>query len=301
MLLSVFLDTVYVPLKLRGRSEETIRLLRHAVTQFSRWLGHDATLDDLDDLVVSRFLAHRATTLKPLSVARERSGLCAIWNLAQRRGLVRCAPCIAPELIPERIPRALTAAELGKLWIAAGNATGWVGPIHSGVWFRALLGALFYSGERITALLSVPRDCWRSPWLSVPAVCRKGSRKPMSYRLPEEVALLVSRATSHDGPVVLWWPYTDTALRKRWHNITEAAGLGKGPDVAFHSLRRSFASHLTAAGGDAQAGLGHASERTTRQYLDPRITQADEPTPAERLPRIWEPPQDEPPAREDVA
>jgi integrase len=296
MLLSVFLDTVYVPLRLRGRSDETIRLLRHAVRQFSLWLGHDATLDDLDDLVVSRFLAARAVKLKPLSVSRERSGLCSIWNLAHRRGLVRCAPCVAPELVPERIPRALTTAELGRLWIAAGNATGWVGPIHSGVWFRALLGALFYSGERITALLSVPRDGWRSPWLIVPATCRKGSRKPMSYRLPEEVAGFVSRATSHDGPTVLWWPWTDTALRKRWKVITAAAGLGEGSDVAFHALRRSFASHLEAAGGDAQAGLGHASERTTRQYLDPRITQAETPTPEQRLPRIWEPPSDEPPA-----
>ena len=301
MLLSVFLDSVYIPLKLRGRSEETVRLLRHAITQFSRWLGHDATLDDLDDLVVSRFLASRATRLKPLSVARERSGLCALWNMAHRRGLVRCAPCVAPELVPERIPRALTKDELVRLWIAAGNAHGWVGPIPAGGWLRALLGALFYSGERITALLTVPRDGWRSPWLIVPAACRKGSRKPMSYRLPEEVASLVSRATSHDGPVVMWWPYTDTALRKRWKVITKAAGLGEGSDVAFHALRRSFASHLEASGGDTRAAMGHASEKTTRQYLDPRITQADEPSPAERLPRIWEPPQDEPPAAEDVA
>jgi integrase len=259
------------------------------------WLGHPATLDDLDDLVVSQFLAERAKKLKPNSVSRERSGLVAIWNLAQRRGLVRCGPCVAPELVPERIPRALTTRELELLWIACGNATGWVGPIHSGVWFRALLGALFYSGERITALLSVPRDCWRSPWLSVPAACRKGSRKPMSYRFPDEVAALVSRATSHDGPVVLWWPYTDTALRKRWKNITKAAGIGEGSDVQFHALRRSFASHLTAKGGDAREGLGHASERTTRQYLDPRITQAGEPTPADLLPRIWDAPPDEPP------
>lgn len=88
MTLETFLRTIYIPLRLRGRSPETARLLRHAITQFSRWLGRAATLDDLEDLLVSQWLAAMAEKKSASSVARERSGILALWNLAQGRGLV---------------------------------------------------------------------------------------------------------------------------------------------------------------------------------------------------------------------
>lgn len=112
MTLDLFLSTIYIPLRLRGRSPESARLLRHAVTQFSRWLGRPAMLDDLDDLIVSQWLAAMAEKKSPNSVARERSGILALWNLAQGRGLVRLRPTVAPELVPQSIPRAFTEDEL---------------------------------------------------------------------------------------------------------------------------------------------------------------------------------------------
>lgn len=287
MLLTTFLDTVYVPLKLRGRSPESVRLLRHAIRQFSLHLGRDATLEDFDDLTVSQFLAVRAARLSPNSVARERSGLLALWNLAQARGLVRLRPLVAPELIPERTPRAFTADELGRLWTSCGQVRGYVGPVRASVWFQALLGVLFYSGERITAVLRVQKTGWSRPWLAVPAEARKGSRKPATYPLPDHVADLVDQVSKHDEPVLFYWPASDTALRERWRVITRRAGLGDGPEVQFHALRRSFASHLSAAGGDAREALQHSSEKVTRRYLDPRITQAGQPAPWQLLPRIW--------------
>lgn len=292
MLLTTFLDTVYVPLKLRGRSAESVRLLRHAIRQFSIHLGHDATLEDLDDLTVSQFLAARAGRLSPNSVARERSGILALWNLAQARGLVRLRPLVSPELIPERTPRAFTEAELGRLWAACGQVRGYVGPIRAGLWFQALCGVLFYTGERITAILRVERTGWRRPWLAVPAEARKGSRKPAAYQVPDHVADLVDQVSAHDQPTVFFWPASDSALRERWKVITRRAGLGDGSDVQFHALRRSFASHLDAAGGDAREALGHSSEKVTRRYLDPRITQAGHPAPWQLLPQIWPAPDD---------
>lgn len=290
MLLDEFLDRVYVPLKLRGRSPESVRLLRHAINQFSRHLGRPASLEDLDDLTVSQFLASRAAKLSPNSVARERSGLLALWNLAQARGLIRLRPLVAPELIPEKTPRAFTAEELGRLWESAGQVKGYIGPVPAGLWFQALCGVLFYSGERITAILRAERSAWSRPWLAVPAEARKGSRKAQTYRLPDHVADLVDQVSKHDQRQLLFWPGSDNALRERWKVITRRAGLGDGPEVAFHALRRSFASHLAAAGGNAREALGHSSEKVTRKYLDPRITQAGQPAPCELLPRIWSPP-----------
>lgn len=299
MTLHEFLANVYVPLRLRGRSRESIRLLEHAVNQFCRFLGRPATLEDCDDLLVSQFLAKRGERLAPESVARERSGLLALWNLAQARGLVRLRPCVSTELVPERTPRALTAEELERLYSSAKAASGWVGTVPARVFFPALIAVLFYSGERITATLALPRSNYRRPWIVVPPHARKGKRKERAYELPPWVCDLVEELLSyHQGPQVFFWSASMTALRKRWKTLTRRAGLGDGREVQFHVLRKSTASWLAAAGGDPTAYLGHSSDSITREhYLDPRIAAARGPRPWELLPRIApEPPQPGKPA-----
>lgn len=297
MTLDAFLQTVYVPLRLRGRSPESVRLLRHAITQFSRWLGRPALLDDLDDLVVSQWLTAMAAKKSPNSVARERSGILALWNLAQGRGLVKLRPTVAPELVPQSTPRAFTADELARLADAARYSYGWVGPIPAATFFRALIAVGLETGERINAILRTPRNCWQRPTLTVPATIRKGGRQERVYELSPEACDLVDHVVAHTGPTVFWWVASDTALRKRWKTITRRAGLGDGRDVQFHALRRSTASHLAAAGLDATTYLGHSTDRITRRsYLDPRVVDASRPKAWQSLPRVFRPDQD-PPAR----
>lgn len=290
MMLTTFLETVYVPLRLRGRSQESVRLLRHAVTQFSRWLGRDATLEDLDDLTVSQWLAAMGQKKSPNSVARERSGILAIWNLAQGRGLVKLRPTVSPELVPHSTPRAFTEDELNRIAACAGRASGWVGPVPAHVFFRALVAVGLETGERINAILHVPKACWNRPTLTVPASVRKGKREERVYELSPEASDLVDAVCEHSGPTVFWWTASDTALRKRWKTITRRAGLGDGREVQFHALRRSTASHLAAAGLDATAFLGHSSDRITRRsYLDPRVVDSKRPKAWQQLPRIFRP------------
>lgn len=297
MTLNAFLETVYVPLRLRGRSPESVRLLRHAITQFSRWLGRPALMDDLDDLVVSQWLTAMAAKKSPNSVARERSGILALWNLAQGRGLVKLRPTVAPELIPQGVPRAFTSDELVRLAEAARMASGWVGPIPASTFFSALIAVGLETGERINAILSTPRHCWQRPCLQVPAVVRKGRRQERVYELSPEASDLMDAVSRHEGPTAFWWPCSGTALRKRWKTITRRAGLGDGRDVQFHALRRSTASHLAAAGLDATAFLGHSSDRITRRsYLDPRVVDSKRPKAWQSMPRVFKP-GDEPPAR----
>lgn len=298
MTLDAFLKDVYVPLRLRGRSPESVRLLRHAITQFSKWLGRPALLDDLDDLVVSQWLTKMAEKKSPNSVARERSGILALWNLAQGRGLVKLRPTVAPELVPQRVPRAFTSEELSRLADSARYSYGWVGPVPASTFFRALIAVGLETGERINALLSTPRHCWRRPTLTVPARVRKGRQQERVYELSPEACDLVDHVVMHTGPTVFWWVASSTALRKRWKTITKRAGLGDGRDVQFHALRRTTASHLAAAGLDATAFLGHSSDRITRRsYLDPRVVDATRPKAWQQLPRIFKPEDKEPPAR----
>lgn len=290
MTLETFLDTVYVPLRLRGRSPESVRLLRHAITQFSRWLGRPALLDDLDDLVVSQWLTTMAGKKSPNSVARERSGILALWNLAQGRGLVRLRPTVAPELIPQSTPRAFTVEELERLAQAARWSSGFIGPVPAGKFFPALIAVGFETGERINALLRTPRHCWARPTLTVPAAVRKGGRLERVYELSPEACDLVDHVVRHTGPTVFWWVASSTALRKRWKTITRRAGLGDGREVQFHALRRSTASHLAAAGLDATSYLGHSTDRITRRsYLDPRVVDSRRPKAWQSLPRVFRP------------
>lgn len=298
MTLDAFLHDVYVPLRLRGRSPESVRLLRHAITQFSRWLGRPALLDDLEDLKVSQWLTAMAAKKAANSVARERSGILALWNLAQGRGLVKVRPMVAPELIPQGIPRAFTTDELRRLAESARFSYGWVGPVPAATFFRALIAVGLESGERINALLTTPKHLWQRPTLTVPARVRKGRQQERVYELSPEASDLVDAVSRHDGPTVFWWVASDTALRKRWKTITRRAGLGDGRDVQFHALRRSTASHLAAAGLDATAFLGHSSDRITRRsYLDPRVVDSKRPKAWQSMPRIFKPEEHEPPAQ----
>lgn len=290
MTLDSFLTNIYVPLRLRGRSPESVRLLRHAVTQFSRWLGRPAVLDDLDDLKVAQWLTAMGQKKSASSVARERSGVLAIWNLAQGRGLVKLRPTVAPELVPQAMPRAFTSEELSRLAECARHSGGWVGPVRAAVFFRALIAVGLETGERISAMLNTPRACWQRPTLTVPASVRKGRRQERVYELSPEACDLVDAVSAHSGPTVFWWTASDTALRKRWKTITRRAGLGDGREVQFHALRRSTASHLAAAGLDATAFLGHSSDRITRRsYLDPRVVDSKRPKAWQQLPRIFQP------------
>lgn len=298
MTLNSFLTDVYVPLRLRGRSKESVRLLQHAITQYSRWLGRPALLDDLDDLKVSQWLTAMAAKKSPNSVARERSGILALWNLAQGRGLVKLRPTVAPELIPQSIPRAFTEDELRRLAESANCSYGWVGPVPASTFFRALIAVGLETGERINAILTTPRHCWMKPTLTVPARVRKGKRQERVYELSPEACDLLDAVTRHEGPTVFWWTASDTALRKRWKTITRRAGLGDGRDVQFHALRRSTASHLAAAGLDATAFLGHSSDRITRRsYLDPRVVDSKRPKAWASMPRIFKPEENDSPAR----
>jgi integrase len=206
-------------------------------------------------------------------------------------------PAVAPELVPERVPRAFTTDELARLAAAARLSSGWVGPVPARAWFPALIAVGLETGERINAILSTPRHCWNRPTLTVPAGVRKGRRQERVYELSPEACDLVDQVAAHTGPTVFWWEASGTALRKRWKTITRRAGLGDGREVQFHALRRSTASHLAAAGLDATAFLGHSSDRITRRsYLDPRVVDARRPKAWQAMPRIFKPEEQEPPA-----
>lgn len=284
MKLTTLFDDFYRPLRLRGRSINTSRLYGCTIRSFEKWLGYAATLNDLTDLTISRFLEHRATYRSPYTAEKERTQLLSLWRFAADRSLISDRPCVPPAPLPDRIPTAWTIEQLQSLMRAAAATRGMVGSVPACVWFPALTSVLWESAERIGAILACQPDDFAAPMLCVRAEYRKGSKRDRVYRLSPETCGLVSRACGQQ--MLFEWNRNRGYLWRIWKDLVARAGLGRGRKTGFHQLRRSAASHYAALGGDAVKLLDHSSPRITqRWYLDRRLTDRD-PPPCEVLPRI---------------
>lgn len=284
MTLQELFTDYYRPLRLRGRSLNTSRLYGCTIRSFSKWLEAPATLADLTDLTLSRFLEHRASVRSPYTAEKERTQLLSLWRFAADRGLISDRPCVPPATLPDRVPHAWTVEQLQSLMRAAAATRGYVGAIRACVWWPALVSVLWETAERIGAILACGPGDFVPPTLSVRAEYRKGGRRDRVYRLsPETCGLLTQACGQHH---LLQWPMNYGYLWGKYKDVVARAGLGHGRKCAFHQLRRSAASHYAARGGDAMKLLDHSSPRITqRWYLDTRLTDRD-PPPFEVLPRL---------------
>lgn len=292
MTLKEFFKTTYRPLKLRGRSANTARLYDNLFTQFDRWLttegiATEGQVEHLDELILARYLEHRASTRSPYTAEKERSQLLALARLAWDRrvaGLERMPTC-PPGVLPDRVPTAWTADEVQRLFAAAGNAHGLVGTIPAGEWFQATIMLAYETGERIGALMATPSADYRRPTLMVQPTARKGGRRGRLYHLSPQLCDRLDKITARGHTHLLPWLQQPTHVYHRLKVILRAAGLD-GKRVAFHQIRRTAISQIAAAGGDPVAFAGHANPAVTKRwYLDPRMSERG-PKPHEILPPL---------------
>jgi len=287
MTLDKFFTDYYLPLRLRGKSAATSRLYGNTLRQFGRWLGRPASLDDLDELVVSRYLIHRASERSPLTAEKERTQLLALARLACDRGMRSVRPCVPPQPVPRRIPRAWTIDELKRLVTASQAEPGTVGAVPARVWYTALVLTLWQSAERVGAVLAVPASDYCRPSLLIAAEHRKGRRADKLHSLSSECCdLLDVLSRENAGRRLFDWPLSYVYLWARFSAIVVRAGLPNDRRNKFHALRRAAATWYASLGGDATRLLDHSSPRVTAQYyLDPRMLDTG-PRPCDVLPRI---------------
>ena len=302
MTLREFFKTTYRPLRLRGRSPKTSTLYEATFRAFDRWLvaegiADECRIDHLDELVLARYLEHRASTRSPYTAERERCALMAIARLAWERrvpGLERMPSC-PPGRLPDRVPTAWTAEEMQRLFAEAGRAQRYVGTIHASEWFPAAIQLAFETGERIGALMATPVRSYQRPTLLVDAEVRKGGRRGRVYQLSESLCDRLDRLKAHGYEMVLPWPGNKSAVYRRLKLIMKRAGLA-GKRMAWHQIRRTAISQIAAAGGDPVAFAGHSSPAVTKRwYLDPRMAERG-PRPHELLPPLEKPDEDKPAA-----
>lgn len=278
--LTSYFDRVYRPRKLI-RSPQTVTLYRQVFRRFGELLGREPTLSDLNDDALSRFILWRLDNgLAQHTVDKERDKLLALANFAARKRHIAEFPDV-PQVQPASIlPQCWRREHLLALFDACRRARGRIGPALACDWWVAFNHVALFTGERTGAILAL---CWE--WLDgstlrVPAEVRKGGRKPMLYRLPCHVVAALNRLRQPNqtaGPIFdpPWSRgHKSGAFYVRYTTLLRKAGLPTGRRFKPQCLRRTFASFLEAAGGDATKALAHSDRRVTLEsYLDAGVTE----------------------------
>ena len=284
--LADFFRDFYKPLRLRGRSANTVRLYGNTVKQFAKFLGRDPTLADLSDLTMSRYLDHRCENRSAFTAEKERTQLFAIWRCAADRSLVECRPTLQTTPLPTRIPTAWSIDQLRQLLTTAKVATGNIGDVPARVFWPALILVLWQSAERIGAIMSCTKQDYVRPRLLVRAEYRKGGKRDKLYTFTDPVCdLLDVLASSGKSEKLFDWVKNREYMWALFGKLIERSGIPSQKKARFHQLRRSAATHFTASGGDAVALLDHSNPKTTKAYLDPRFIDSG-PKPCDVLPDI---------------
>ncbi len=283
-------QTRYLNEKPEISSPDTVKQYGRSLRKFSEFLGHDATAADLTDENLGAFLRWRLTTgqVNPRTANGEAKQIKALWNWAAKKRLVAEFPTIGKLPEPELIPDGWTHSQLDKL-IAAGKATdGRFGSAGAAVpasdYWVAFHYVLWDTAERTGAMLALKFSMLdeSTGHLKVPAELRKGKRKAMVYRLKPRTVDALKRIRRGDRDLIFEMGGIKSRFYYHYQKLVKAAGLPWIPHrTGPQKMRRSFASHVSAAGGDATAALRHSSRRVTEEsYLDPAIAN---PTPANEL------------------
>lgn len=269
---------------LQNLSDRTVTLYGHTLDRFREHLGHEPTLDDIDDLVVAGFLRWRAATPrkrgKPsaASVSKDKSQLTALANWAAKKRLKRSngEPVEFLSLPRSRkikhAPQAYTADEVGRLIRLAKTRIGTIDGKPAAWWWSTILYAAWCSGERIGALLELR---WRdvdiqAKQLLFRAETRKGRSSDIQRAITSDLAAMLAARQGQPNDLVWRW---DRAYHSLWPSLKLLCRRAEVRGTGFHRMRKASASYVALGGGDATEHLGHANPEMTRaHYLDPRIT-----------------------------
>lgn len=264
---------LYALKRLKSSSPNTLRLYHHTIRSFAKTLGTTPTVANLNDDDLER---HMWQIVKrggsPASANKDRSQIIALWNFAFGRRIVEHQPNVRPMKEPEQVPLGWLPDELDRLFSAARRETQSIGDVPGNVWFTALFRVLVDTGERIGAIRQLSRSSLHGSHLLVPAAVRKGKTRDRLFLLnPNTLDALETLLSFHDEPLLFAWPYSQSYFYNRYNNVLLRAGLEIGRRNGPHRWRRTVASAIARAGGDPTAALDHASPKTTKKYLDPRI------------------------------
>lgn len=282
MLLREFLLERYAPL--HQLSERTVDLYYQTISRYSEHLGRQATLDDLDDLAVSRFLQDRCKAGKrgkPLSrhsVKKDRSQLLAVWTLAAKKRLKKSTgqevdfPALPPFKAPQKAPRGYLVTEVQALLASAAGLRGNICGRPRSWYFASLYVALWQTAGRIGEIMAVR---WQDVDLErgvmrFRAETRKNQTRDVERAIGPDLVRLLREHVGQPEAKIWEWDRNPTTIYLHLRRHCRRLGF---PCRGFHGFRRAAASYYQAAGGAAHELLDHhdSGGLARKHYLDSRI------------------------------
>ena len=270
-----FLLDTYGPLK--QLSTRTVTLYCHSIDRFADCLGREPTLDDLNDLAVSQFIAwrletpHRGKIVRRTTVRKDRAQLLSLAGLAFRKGLIQEDVVLPPFRAAGRLPVAYTKEELGRMITEADVTRGRVAGIPAGEWHGTLLRFLWETACRIGETLAVE---WQNVDLDgrrvlLPSETRKLKTRDLVRQISPALADRLRGRQEASGRV---WPW-DRPKESLWLAFGQICKRADVQPRGFHSIRKSAASYYAAAGGNPVDLLDHSDggELYQQHYRDQRI------------------------------
>jgi integrase len=220
-------------------------------------------------------------TLSAATVNKVRRHCLALLRWAVEIGEIEKVPSWKPDAELRRAPHAFLVGEFSRVLSAAQRRPGYVDGIPAGWWWESLLLSLWYTGSRITAILQVRWDDVLKDGFYLRAEYQK-QKADQLFVVGADCLRAIERIRTPERELVWPWPHSQKALYRHFASIAKTAGVPVSRDTGglFHRIRRSTASYIRAAGGDATSQLGHSCSSVTARYYDPRIVGAHDATAA---------------------
>lgn len=263
-------------------------MLLDKLTEFHEAKDHKATTKRLIRASVRHYQRLGFTTLDTASLtkyrdARLREGRSPATVRGELNKLLAYArwhgiePVVKLPRNVHRAPVAWSRFQIAKLFRTARRTKRVVYGIPGNIFWPALLGTAYDSGERIGAvcLTTWNRIDWESSSILYLAEIRKGGYRDAVGSLSKETLKSLAKLREFDHNVaeedLIFGLGCKSTLWKAYARLLADAGLPCDRRSKFHRLRRTHATEIHFAGGDATAALGHSSDAITRaSYIDPR-------------------------------
>lgn len=256
-------------------SPRTVTLYGHTLDRFRDFLGREAELTDLEDVVISRFLAHRledpARPVRRTTVLKDRVQLLAVANYAAKKRLIPEFVTLKPMRAAGRLPEAYSVDDVAALLSTCRQLPGLEADVPRAWWWETFLGVCVQTAGRkgeVERLTWGNVDASRRVVLFL-AETRKGKTRDLERGLSEPLAALLEQERRADDQPVWPWELRPDMKYIRLKAICRRASVKYR---AFHAFRKTAASMFAKAGQSAQELLDHDRASTSeKHYLDQRI------------------------------
>lgn len=276
MMLKDFVTTIYSSERSIGKSHRNLILTK--VRRYSHYLGHEATLHDLNALSINRFLEHREAVVKNATVVGERAILRALWSAANESepGCEWHIPTKPARLRRLRREEADVCgwdeSQLRSLLLATERQCGMfrtskVGKIARAPFWRAFLLTAYDTGLRLGDLLRLTAE--QIPAAGAVRIKQNKTGKFLTVWISDE-AFQAIRATLDQQPreLIFGKVMTKSCFHKAWRKMTKGAGIHGGTKF----IRRTSGSMVERARpGQGHIHLGNGANVFAKHYRVERL------------------------------